>query len=128
MHLYEPKPLPFSTKYITRGSKDHISCTWVQCATLLKDRPGRPFCFSDRPEKHKRMISCILSGFVEFRSAVSEVSAKQRPGRPSWFFISPKNTNWVEDVKILLPVKFHFIPFSSVKSKMYHDLLSSSPP
>ena len=37
----------------TRGPKGHISCTWVQCATFLMDWPGRPFCFSNRPEKHK---------------------------------------------------------------------------
>ena len=30
----------------------------------------------------------------------------------------PKNTNLVEDVKILLPVKFHWIPFSGFRGKV----------
>ena len=33
------------------------------------------------------------------------------------FPISPKNTNLVEDVEILLPVKFCWIPFSSFREK-----------
>ena len=44
--------------------------------------------------------------FSGFREEVENVSANQRPGRPSCFPISPKNTNFVEDIKILLPVKF----------------------
>ena len=70
--------------------------------------------FSDQPEKHKLgrgrwdLASChrsawaaiLFSGYRE----VENVSANQRPGRPSCFPISPKNTNLVEDVEILLPV------------------------
>ena len=43
-------------------------------------RPGRPFCFSNRPEKHNLdrgcwdLASCQV--FVEFRSAVSEEKSK----------------------------------------------------
>ena len=37
----------------TRGPKGHISCTWVQCATSLRNRPRQQFLFIDRPEKHK---------------------------------------------------------------------------
>ena len=33
----------------TRGPKGHISCTWVQYATFLRNWPGRPSCFSNRP-------------------------------------------------------------------------------
>ena len=133
-------------------------------------RPGRPSCFSDQPEKHKLGRGCwdlcFLSRFVEiplavstekskmsqlirgrgghlvfpnrpentnlvegfeillpikfgwiwfsgFRGEVENVSANQRPGRPSSFLIGPKNTNLVEGVEILLPVKFPWIPFSS---------------
>ena len=53
-----------------------------------------------------------MLGFAEFLSAVSEekskyVSVIQRPERPyCFFFRSPKNTNLVEDVEILLSVKF----------------------
>ena len=45
-------------------------------------RPRRPSYFSDRPEKHKlgrkRLWSCFLSNFVEFRSVVSEKKSKMR--------------------------------------------------
>ena len=39
--------------FLTRGSKGHISCTWVQCATFLTDRPGQQFLFTHQPKKHK---------------------------------------------------------------------------
>ena len=44
--------------------------------------------------------------FSGFRGEVKNVSANQRPGRPSCFPTDPKNTNLVEDIEILLPVKF----------------------
>ena len=50
--------------------------------------------------------------FSGFRGEVKNVSANQRPGRPS-FFIVPKNTNLVEDVEILLP----FVEFRSASWK-----------
>ena len=55
--------------------------------------------------------SCFLSSFVEFRSVVSEEKSKMyQPIRGQdghlVFPIGPKNTNLVEDVEILLPVKF----------------------
>ena len=37
----------------TRGPKGNISCTWVQSATFFRNRPGRPFLFTDPPEKYK---------------------------------------------------------------------------
>ena len=63
-----------------RGEVENVSAN---------QRPGRPSCFSDRPEKtqnwSRTLRSCFLSTFVEFRSAVSEEKSKmsQRPGRPS---------------------------------------------
>ena len=53
-----------------------------------------------------------------FRGEVENVSANQRPGRPSVFPIGPKNTNLVEDVEILLPVKFCWIPFSGFRGEV----------
>ena len=60
-----------------------------------------------RPERP----SCFLSGFVKFHSAVSEENSKMSQlirgqGGHLVFPIVPKNTNLVEDVEILLPVKF----------------------
>ena len=34
------------------------------------------------------------------------------------FRIGPTNTNMVEDVEILLPVKFHLIPFSGFRGEV----------
>ena len=64
--------------------------------------------------------SCFLSSFVEFRSVVSEEKSKMTQpirgqGGHLVFPIGPKNTNLVEDVEILLPVKFRWIPFSSFR-------------
>ena len=42
-----------------------------------------------------------------FRGEVKNVSADPRPGRPSCFYNQPEtNTNFVEDIEILLPLKF----------------------
>ena len=34
------------------------------------------------------------------------------------FLIGPKNTNLVDDIEILLPVKFHWIPFSGFRGEV----------
>ena len=78
-------------------------------------RPGRPFCFSDQPEKHKlgrgrwdlASYQVSSNSFHSFRGEVENVSANQIPGRPSCFFfpICLKNTNVVEGIESLLPVK-----------------------
>ena len=70
---------------------------------------GGHLFFTDRPEKHRlgkgRSDRRIL--FSGFRERDENVSANQRLGRPSCFSDQPqKNTNLVEDVEILLPVKF----------------------
>ena len=67
--------------------------------------------------------SYFLSSFVEFHSAVSEEKSKMSQqirgqGGHLLFPISPKNTNLVEDVEILLPVKFRWIPFSGFRGKV----------
>ena len=50
--------------------------------------------------------------FSGFRGEVKNVSANQRPGRPSCFPDWPERHNSVEDVEILLPVTFHWILLS----------------
>ena len=75
---------------VTRGPKGHISCTWVQCATFLRNRLRRPFLFLKNtnlvedveillPVKFRWIL------FSGFREEVENVSANQRPGRPSCF-------------------------------------------
>ena len=90
-------------------------------------RPGRP-CFFFRSARKTQtwkitLWSCFLSSFVEFRSAVSEEkSKKSRPIRGKGghlvFPIGTKNTNLADDVAILLPVKFRWIPFSGFREKV----------
>ena len=61
-------------------------------------RPGRPSCFSDRPEKHKLgrgcwdLASCqvSLNSVQRFQRRSQNVSANQRPGRPSCFSDRPE--------------------------------------
>ena len=67
--------------------------------------------------------SCFLSSFVEFHSALSEEKSKMsQPIRGQddhlVFPNGPKNTNLVEDVEILLPVKFRWIPFSAFRGEV----------
>ena len=67
--------------------------------------------------------SCFLSTFVEFRSAVSEEESKMSQpirgqGGHLAFPFGQKNTNSVEDDDILLPVKFHWIPFSGFRGEV----------
>ena len=71
---------------LTRGPKGHISCTWVQCASILTDQPGRKFLFT-QPEKHKLgrrrwdLASCQVSlnsvqGFQRSRKCPSQSEAR----------------------------------------------------
>ena len=49
-----------------RGEVENVTAT---------QRPDRPSCFSDQPEKHtlgRTLRSCFLTSFSEFRSAVTE--------------------------------------------------------
>ena len=79
----------------------------------MSQRPGQPLCFSDKPKERKLGTGCrdLDSVFVEFRSAVSMQKSKMSQpirgqGGHFVFPIGPKNTNLVEEVEILLPIKF----------------------
>ena len=48
-----------SKSVIKRGPTDHITCTWVQCATFLTDRPGPPFLYSDQPDKNANLVGDV---------------------------------------------------------------------
>ena len=66
------------------------------------------------------LCSFFFSSFVKFRSSVSEEKWKMSQpirgqGGHLVFPIGPKNTNFVKDIEIVLPVKFHWIPFSSFR-------------
>ena len=83
---------------VTRGPKGHISCTWVQCATFLRNQPGRPFLFSDRPEKYKLwghwdLASCQVSLNSVQRFQRSQKCLSQSEARAAiLFFRSTRKT------------------------------------
>ena len=90
-------------KYYTPEYKYNVSL-------FLTDWPGRPSCCPNWSQK-KTLRACLMLSFVEFCSAVSEEKSKMfQPVRGRGghlvFAVGPKNTNLVEDVEILLPVKF----------------------
>ena len=68
--------------------------------------------------------SYFQSSFTEFRSAVSKEKSKTSQSIRDWAAIlvfrsaGKLNTNLVEDVEILLPVKFHRILFSGFRGEV----------
>ena len=87
---------------------------------LANQRPGRPSCSSYQPEKHKLgrgrldLDSCqvLLNSIQRFQRRSRKYLSQSEARLPSCFPIGPKNTNLVEGVEILLPVKICWIPFS----------------
>ena len=67
--------------------------------------------------------SCFHLTYIEFRSVVSEEKSKMSQpisgqGGHFVFPIGPKNSNLIEDVKILLPIKFCWNPFSGFRGEV----------
>ena len=92
-------------------------------------RPGQSSCFTDRPEKHKLgrgrwdLASCqvLLNSVRRLQKWRSRKCLSQSEARATilvFFSISPKNTKLVEDIEILLPVKFRWIKFSGFKEEV----------
>ena len=106
-----------SVQRFQRRSRKSLSQSETRAAILF-------FRSARKTQTWQRTLrSCFLSSFVEFRSAVSEEKWKMsQPIRDQGghlvFPISAKNTNLVEDVEILLPVKFRWIRFSSFRGKV----------
>ena len=97
-------------------------------------RPGQPSCFSDRPEKHNfsrgcwDLVSCqvSLNSIQRFqRRSQKWLSQSEARAAILFFPIGPKNTNLLEDVEILLPVKFRWIPFSTFRGEVEKCLSQS---
>ena len=85
-------------------------------------RPGCHVGYQISPKKKHKLSRwlCFLSSFIEFCSVVSEKKSKESQpirgqGGHLGFLIGPKYTNLVEYIKILLPVKFHWIPLSGFR-------------
>ena len=104
--------IPFSD---FRGEVENVSAN---------QRSGRPSCFSDRSKKHK-----LGRGHWDLASRQVSLNSVQRFQRRSRkclsqsearaaILIGLKNTNLVEDVEILLPIKFRWIPFSRFRGEV----------
>ena len=94
---------------------------------LANQRPGRPSCFSNQPEKHK--LGRGLWDLASYQVSVNSVQWFQRRSRKClsqsearaailFFRLAQKNTNLVKGVEILLPVKFRWIPFSGFRGEV----------
>ena len=123
-------------KVVTRGPKGYISCTCAQRAKYRAPEYNVPTFWQIGQGGHLVFPICPKNtNFVEdfeiflpvkfrcrpfsgFRGDVENVSANQRPGRPSCFSDRPEKKNLVEDVEILLPVKFCWIPFSGFRGEV----------
>ena len=89
-------------------------------------RDGHLVFFFDRPEKPKLgrgrwvLASCkVLANFVQrLQRKGRKCLSQSEAGVTIMFFpIGSKNTNMVDDVEFLLPVKFQQIPFSGFRGK-----------
>ena len=88
---------------------------------LANQRPGRPSCFSDWPEKHKldrgrwHVASCQvwLNSVQQFQRSGKWLSQSEARVAILFFRSAQKNANLVEDVEMLLPVKFGWIPLTT---------------
>ena len=84
---------------------------------------GRPLCFSDWPKKYQLgrglwdLASCqVLLNSGQWFQRRSWKCLSQSEARAAILFLrSAQNTNLVEDVEVLLPVKFCWIPFSGFR-------------
>ena len=123
--------LPCRPYRLTRGLKGHISCTWVQCATFLRNRPRRTLLFTDRPEKHKLdrghwdLASCQVSLNSVQRFYISrKCSANQRPWRPSSFSDRPEKHKLGRECWVLAfcQVSLNFVQWFQRRSRKYEKL------
>ena len=96
-----------------------------KCLSQSEARAAILFFWSARKTQTWKRTSttCFLSTYFEFRSAVSEKKSKMSQpirgqGGHLVFPIRPKNTNLVQDIEILLPVKFRWILFSDFIEKV----------
>ena len=123
------QPPFFHLKYIHkqeawRATIVHISTSFWNGTPAKNDLP-------ERQTSQRMLRTCLQSSFFEFDSAIAEKSKMSQPirGRGSHFVfhIGLKNTNLVEDVRILLPVKFLWIPFSSFRGEVKNDSANQRP-
>ena len=121
------RPLPFGsmTKMNKRSKGSHIVHLSTMC-NLYEESARAVIFFSDRPEQHKigrgrcDLASCqvLLNSIQPFQRTSPKCLSQSEARAAILFFRSAKNTNLVEDVKILLPIKFRWIPFSGFRGEV----------
>ena len=136
MHECTPPPFLSLNKYINKRPKGpHIVHLSTMCHLFEESAKVDIFVHwsARKTQAWKRKLrSCFLSSFVDFHSAVSEEKLKMSQpirgqGGHLVFPIRPKNTNLVEDIEILLPVKFCWIPFSGFTGEVENDSANQRP-
>ena len=88
-------------------------------------RPGQPSCFSYRHEKDEfgrghwdlASFQVSLNSIQQFQRRSRKYLSQSGTRDAILFFDRPININFVEDVEILLLVKFRWIPFSGYKGE-----------
>ena len=115
--------IPFNS---FRGKVENVSAN---------QRPGRPSCFSHRPEKHKlgrgrwNFASCqvSLNSVQQFQRSRKCLGQSEARAAILFFLIGPEITNLVEDTKILLPLNFCWIPFSGFRGEVKNVSANQKP-
>ena len=113
--------LSMPVNWLCQSARRQKASIWSIAAN---QRPGRPSCFSDRPENHQFCRGCW--DLTSWQVSLNSVLRFQRRSRKMWqpirgqggnlvIPIGQKNTNSVEDIEILLPVKFCWILFSGLR-------------
>ena len=109
--------IPFSR---FRGEVENVSAN---------QRPGRPSCFSDRPEKHK-----LGRGRWDLASYQVSLNSVQRYQRRSKKCLNQSEARaailffpLVEGVEILLPIKFRWIPLSRFRGEVENVSANQTP-
>ena len=98
-------------------------------------RPGRPFCFSDPPEKHRLGIGhwdlasyqVSSNSFQRFQRRSKKSQPIRGQGGHFVFPLGPKYTNLVEGLEILLPIKFLWIRFSGFRGEVQNVSANQGP-
>ena len=125
-----------------RGHWDLDSCqvslNWLQqfqwrswkCFSQSETRAA--ILFSDCPEKHELRrgrwdLASYPVSVQRFKRSPKCLSQSEARGGHLVFPIAKKNTNWVKDVKILLPVKCRWIPFSGFRGEVENVSANQTP-
>ena len=105
----------------------------LKMSQLLNQRPRRPSWFYNWPENPKRgrrrwdLASCkVLLNFPQLFQRRSRKGLRGQDGHLR-FQISQKNTNLIEDIQILLPVSFRWIPRSGFREEVENASANKRP-